>query len=337
MEQKQPDMTDTPAAAKGPGAMLRRAREDLRLAPENVASILRLSARQILQLEEDDYASLPGPTYVRGYLRSYAQLLGLSPDRVVDVYQQYCRQLAPPPIETAVAAPTGTMSENAQTARWTAAAVGVVVLLLIVFWWKGRDDSGNTTRKADSTTTYVTESGAVIRDPAAAGGPTESPAAAVSPSAPVSATTPAAQLPRAPAVAPAARPATAAAVKPAVPATPVPAPAAIPAPAATPAAVAAAPATVTPVPAAGPRGRLVLKTTQESWADVRDGRQGRLLYETLAPGRVVTLEGVAPISVFIGNAEGVQLEYNGQPVDIRRHQRGPMARFTLGGETPVAR
>ncbi len=322
MEQKQSDMTDTPAA-KGPGAMLRRAREDLRLAPDNVASILRLSARQILQLEEDDYASLPGPTYVRGYLRSYAQLLGLSPDRVLDIYQQYCRQLAPPPVETAASVQAGAMTENAQTARWTAVAVAVVVLVLVVFWWKGRDDTGNANRKSELSTTYVTESGAVIRDPAAAAGPGESPAG---PPAPL----PAAQLPAAPA-APGAKPATAAAVKPATPATPV----AASAPLATPAP--AAPAAAAAAPAVGPRGRLVLKATQESWADVRDGRQGRLLYETLAPGRVVTLEGVAPLSVFIGNAEGVQVEYNGQPVDVRRHQRGPMARFTLGGETPVAR
>jgi cytoskeleton protein RodZ len=46
----------------------------------------------------------------------------------------------------------------------------------------------------------------------------------------------------------------------------------------------------------------------------------------------VTLEGVAPLSVFLGNAAGVRLDYNGRAVDVARHKRGMMARFTLGEE-----
>lgn len=335
MEQKQSELVDVDVAAKGPGAMLRRAREDLRLAPDNVASILRLSSKQILLLEDDNYDSLPGPTYVRGYLRSYAQLLGLSPDRVVDAYQQYCRLLAPPPAEAATSAPSAAMraADNDQMTRWVAIAVGVVVLLLVVFWWKGRDDSASVARKTDISTTYVTESGAVIRDPAAGATIESTPATALparEPARPGTATVPAAS----PAAAP-----TPAAVKPAAPTPTASAPTKTPA-AATPAVT--TPAVATPVLAAvGPRGRLVLRATQESWADVRDARQGRLLYENLTPGRVVTLEGVSPLSVFLGNAEGVQVEYNGQAVDVSRHKRGPMARFTLGEApsppAPVAR
>lgn len=333
MEQKQSELVDTGVAAEGPGAMLRRAREDLRLAPDNVASILRLSAKQILLLEDDNYDSLPGPTYVRGYLRSYAQLLGLSPDRVVDAYQQHCRQLAPPPAEVAAPAPSAATraAENDQMIRWVAIAVGVVVLLLVVFWWKGRDDSATVARKTDTSTTYVTESGAVIRDPAAA--TTESTPAAASPAGEPTKPGPATAAAQ-PGAAPTAAPAPAA-VKPAAPVPAAAAPAAV-APAAT------TPAVIPPAPmATGPRGRLVLRATQESWADVRDARQGRLLYENLTPGRVVTLEGVSPLSVFLGNAEGVQVEYNGQAVDVNRHKRGPMARFTLGEApspaAPVAR
>jgi cytoskeleton protein RodZ len=61
-----------------------------------------------------------------------------------------------------------------------------------------------------------------------------------------------------------------------------------------------------------------------------------LLYETVPAGRAVTLEGVAPVSVFLGNASGARIEYNGKPVDIARHQRGMMARFKLGEEATTA-
>jgi len=83
---------------------------------------------------------------------------------------------------------------------------------------------------------------------------------------------------------------------------------------------------------AGPRVKLVLHADQDSWADIRDARQTRLLYDTVPAGRSVTLEGVAPVSVFLGNAAGVRLDYNGQTVDVARHKRGMMARFTLGEE-----
>ena len=49
---------------------------------------------------------------------------------------------------------------------------------------------------------------------------------------------------------------------------------------------------------AGPRIKLVLHADQDSWADIRDARQTRLLYDTVPAGRSVTLEGVAPVSVF---------------------------------------
>jgi len=342
MEQKQSETVSTPPPVDGPGAMLKRAREDLRLAPDNVASILRLSARQIQSLESDDYSSLPGATYVRGYLRSYAQLLGLSPDKVIDIYQQYMRQFAPPPPAENGSPPGGSGPGKGkstdkfsadQTAIWTVAGVALVVLVLGILWWKGRDDAGLAARQPGQPATYVTESGAVIRDPAAT--PSASETAPVAPVAvdpvPVKpAPPPNAPAPPVPAVK-APVPAKPVAAKPVVqpaPATGTPAPAAVASPSPAPAA--------TPAPAAV-RGRLVLRAMQETWADVRDGRQGRLLYETLAPGRVVTLEGVAPFSVFLGNAEGVQVEFNGQPVDVARHKRGAVARFTLGDEKPAAR
>jgi len=43
----------------------------------------------------------------------------------------------------------------------------------------------------------------------------------------------------------------------------------------------------------------------------------------------VTVEGVAPLNVFLGNAEAVTVDYNGSPIDITPFRRGQIARFTL--------
>ena len=98
--------TENPEASvprTGPGNLLQQARLDLRLAPEDVAQILHLSSKQIIALENDDYKTLSGPTYVRGYLRSYAQLLGLSPEKVVEAYNSLT--IAPKPITLPRSAP----------------------------------------------------------------------------------------------------------------------------------------------------------------------------------------------------------------------------------------
>ena len=71
------------AGAPECGRLLRRTREGLGLSEDDVAEELRLSPFQIRALEEDDWKHLPGSTYARGYLRSYARLLNLDPDKLL--------------------------------------------------------------------------------------------------------------------------------------------------------------------------------------------------------------------------------------------------------------
>lgn len=66
----------TPQRA-APGAILRAAREQRGLSISNVSDVIRFSPRQIEALERDDYASLPGMTVVRGFVRGYAKFLQL--------------------------------------------------------------------------------------------------------------------------------------------------------------------------------------------------------------------------------------------------------------------
>lgn len=67
-----------------PGRVLSEARAAKGLAVAEVAAQLRLSASQVAALEADDYERLPGPVFVRGFVRNYARLLGLDPEKLVD-------------------------------------------------------------------------------------------------------------------------------------------------------------------------------------------------------------------------------------------------------------
>lgn len=62
------------------GRQLRQAREAAQLSRDEVAQSLKFSPRQIEALEADNYGALPGATIVRGFVRSYARLLKLEAD-----------------------------------------------------------------------------------------------------------------------------------------------------------------------------------------------------------------------------------------------------------------
>lgn len=66
-----------------PGATLAARREEMRLSIDEVSARLKLAPRQILALESDDFAQLPGLATVRGFIRSYAKLLELPPEPLI--------------------------------------------------------------------------------------------------------------------------------------------------------------------------------------------------------------------------------------------------------------
>ena len=71
-----------------PGKRLCEARESRQLSREEVGHHLRLDPSLIRALEEDDYGKLPSPSYICGYLRSYARLLKLDEREIVSAYSK---------------------------------------------------------------------------------------------------------------------------------------------------------------------------------------------------------------------------------------------------------
>jgi len=71
------DDTPAPPTPRDAGAMLAAAREAAGLSIDAVAGQLKLAPRQVRAIEAGDFAALPGRTFVRGFARNYARLLGL--------------------------------------------------------------------------------------------------------------------------------------------------------------------------------------------------------------------------------------------------------------------
>lgn len=73
------------------GASLRQARTSQNLTLEDVSAQLRLSEKQITALEDDDFDSFGSAMLTRGFIKNYARLLSLDPEQFLDAH----RKIAP--------------------------------------------------------------------------------------------------------------------------------------------------------------------------------------------------------------------------------------------------
>ncbi len=79
---------DEASPAPLPGELLAARRQALDLSIEDVSQRVRLAPRQIIALEANDFDALPGAATLRGFIRSYAKLLGLDSAPLVAMLPQ---------------------------------------------------------------------------------------------------------------------------------------------------------------------------------------------------------------------------------------------------------
>ena len=333
LTQEQQDVETTPSSPgpesvrSTPGQMIRRARERARMTPEEFAAQMKLSRSTLEALERDDFKMLVEPVYVRGYYRKCAKILGIAENDMVDAYQALVAPRmpeAPAKLRLASGSELGSGSRLPLALASAAAAIGVVVISIV---WFARGEVNHVAAPPAAVTVPVeTKTDAAPADAAAPGDATTA-----TPDASTATTT-------APATVPSA-------VAPAVPVTPSAAPAALPAPTAPAVAPVAKPpvaATVPPVGGAQPAlsglaaaaagsASLALRFNITSWARVDDASGKTLLNGLVRGGERQTLTGTAPFAVFLGNAPGVSVDFNGKPIDLSKYTaQNNTARFTAG-------
>jgi cytoskeleton protein RodZ len=342
------------------GGQLAAARQHYGLTVADVARQLKLNVRQVEALEEDTYEQLPGPVFVRGFVRNYARFLGLDPEPLLAYAEHHMPRQRPveEPFSPSRAIPFSGEREN-HLSRYMIVIVLLIagVLVFELYHYKPQ----RTAEKALFEPGRLREAPPPARKPAAAPAQmlTTAPAvAAATPSVTASAArTPTADAGPAPVdgtaasaaangtadgvVADAAAPGAAtsdqtdaaasntdndaAASQQTQSATSDSATATATA-AAAPTAMAAAPAQ-----AALPSGekQLHLVFHKDSWVEVHD-KDGQRIFSKLNPaGSEQTITGTPPFSLVIGNAAGVTLTYDGKPVDLAPHTKTTVARFSL--------
>jgi len=330
--------TEDQTAVTGPLAGLAAARRLQNLSVEDVARQLKLSVNQIKALEAGDFEKLPGPVFVRGFLRNYSRLLGLNPEEIM----RSVASEVPAPSPGAELPPSKEIPfPPAKSSRWSKYALATLILAgaLIAYelYLEGPSlmlmkpealthlakttqvapeqsvapapVSVETTQRASESVSgpSMQETSAVVQDSDAAtegtaSGQSESQATPESQTAPEVRATPESQS--------------------------APETEAIPEAKATPDEQVVSNADAAK-PAAPVEHEVRLRFDKVSWVEIRD-RFGKVIFSQLnMPGTEHSLYGEPPLSLVIGNAHAVRVMYDDNPVDLRQYTKVDVARLTL--------
>ncbi len=76
---------------QGPGSLLQEVRAQQGLTTKDVADRLKLMEQSVRNIEADDYKDIP-ITFYKGYIRNYAQLLSLDPEKACQSFDEYAKK-----------------------------------------------------------------------------------------------------------------------------------------------------------------------------------------------------------------------------------------------------
>ena len=117
-----------------PGQTLREAREARRMSVAEVAQELKISRQAVERLEQGQYDSLPGDTFARGYIRSYARLMGMDPARLALAFDRE-RGIEVRERSVSSIARVEPPSRSGRRLMWWSSVLIIVALVLSALWW----------------------------------------------------------------------------------------------------------------------------------------------------------------------------------------------------------
>ncbi|MCL6269017.1 DUF4115 domain-containing protein [Sansalvadorimonas sp. 2012CJ34-2] len=290
------------------GETLAAARLEKGMTLEQVSDRLKISIKYLQALEACHYDQLPGTAFTRGYLRSYARLMELDENDILDLFgetvqadEQVARLLQEKPLETH--GPSGS--------KWLIIISIILILGFVggsVYWWLGNSDQD------DMPPAPVAETVAPDEEPEAAPTPELSNTADVIPAPEVDEAEIEEEelpVPVEPAVA----------IEPEAPAEIVVLELETP--------VEIVSATEEP---AVQEDQLLVQFTGDCWVEVRDVNE-RILFSGIKTGASeLSLTGAAPLKIKFGNVGAVAgVRFNGEPVKVNFSASGSkIGRLTLG-------
>ncbi len=293
-----------------PGALLRNKRIENGWSLAEVARALYLPVRRVEALENDDYHNLPGKTYILGYWKIYAALLGISIEDSLEAHKENLPE-APADLSLKSRRQPYPLDEEPPRHRLALLCVLLSVIFLVAVWYWPNPQPHSvppTNEQPTDEVSALSQAAAGIALPPRRGGngangngysdsrQHESLASLPEPNfsagaLPLAEETEFASHVDAPAV---------------------------------------DEASPSPAKSSLEDDKIVFAFADDTWLEVRDDAGERLIYRMVERGQRLTLTGRPPFSVFVGNAAGVAVEYQGRQVPFTAQGNATFARFTVG-------
>ena len=312
MEEAPTERTEVPAVQLSVGATLRAAREAHGLSVEEIAERVKFSVRQVEALEHDDMEHLPQGTFLRGFIRSYARVLGLDEEKLLQATHTRTEHHFDVADVQAGGAPLPVAGQSVLRSRYLLLGALLVTCLLLVFVWTHSDEEAVVPVEpviVVPAASAPAAASAVIEVPPQAAPVMEEHKEPVSQPAVLTAEPAKAPVEKKPADAPISKP------------------------------VAAKP--VEPVQVSSPKSAIPLEQlrkrpihivfVEESWMEIKDVN-GELLLSRITPAgdeKWVGGGNRAPYQVTIGKAGAVRLYYHGKQVDLSHFNPAGVAKLVL--------
>jgi cytoskeleton protein RodZ len=118
------------------GQMLRDARESKGMSIEDVADQLHIELAKIKMIEMDEYdLEAPDAVFMRGYIRSYARLVGLSEDQAGDLFQELGVVSSKKKQQESRKIKIKEISSKDRPVRLITNFVIIILIILVLIWW----------------------------------------------------------------------------------------------------------------------------------------------------------------------------------------------------------
>ncbi|MEY3219343.1 MAG: hypothetical protein RIT27_700 [Pseudomonadota bacterium] len=338
-----PVSNSRPFATESPGTQMKALREARKLSVEEVAKRLYLDAQMIKNLEADNYAHLPPPIFVQGYLRAVAKLFEVPEEPLLSAYLKYNPNAHLPPAlasENTVQMPK--VGVGHASGRWWFYATWALLLgLTALVAWRYTMQTPPPARNGDSLpieNTSNSSSESLIAPPAPYTPPSEGGGTKSTASSPAPAGTPALSTTPAP-VAMIAPPTSMSLTSMTgmtgmMPSAPTPSAALSPTTSMnSTGSTTTSPSETTPTPPAPTEDAsgLILKFKEVSWARVVDSKEKKLYDGTSKPGQTVIIkEGVPPYEVSFNKVATVEMFYKGQLMDLAPYKNDRTVTLSVG-------
>jgi hypothetical protein len=158
------------------GETLRDARMRAHIDVSEIEAQTKIRAKYLRALENEEWSLLPGPTFVKSFLRTYAKALGVDGKALVEEYRLHHEPLGDGLPEPIVSNPRGKSAGSRSPAGPSRAYFAVVgiVLLVIVLLVVGLLSGGGSSKTAATQTIHaggVTSAASSKHRPARAAGP----------------------------------------------------------------------------------------------------------------------------------------------------------------------